>query len=572
MKLRKHQSDFSQVIQNIQNGSSIRKIIMVVTPGGGKSFIPIVAGKLIESGHADGLAWIVPRQALQDQGEREFIDPFSRGLFNHNLIIRSSTNEINPCKGTNGFITTYQALGVDDKKTVVQEFSKKRYILILDEYHHVEEGGIWHQALTPLYDLAKYVVLMTGTLERGDGNPIAFTKYRNKRPDLESDEQTAVITYNRTDALREQAILPISFHLSDGRFSWQNQDGVVREIESFEETSDGEDSAALYTALKTDFSAQLLEECTSHWIAERTNNPGAKMLVVTAGYDHAKDVTVMLKRAVGVTAEIATSHNSTHATQAIKNFKANRIDILVTIAMAYEGLDVPPVNHVCCLTHIRSTPWLEQMIARGVRIDRNAGPYSTQWCHVFAPSDKRMIDVMERIKKEQIASLKRSNNSPEESEFETATIPGDGTGQVGPNVEPLESELTGQTNHLIGGEYSQKDLPFIETVSEKENRLRREIAKHVNAYAYENGYKPQRVNAEIKKRFRKARGNMDVTELEFLKGYLQKNCPCDMWSSSNKGNWIGPPRARRKRVDQKAQELQPVEGYVKHNRYETLYF
>ena len=64
MKPRKHQAQFMEVIRRIQAGEDIRKIILSVTPGGGKSFIPIVAGKLIESGHADAIAWIVPRQSL----------------------------------------------------------------------------------------------------------------------------------------------------------------------------------------------------------------------------------------------------------------------------------------------------------------------------------------------------------------------------------------------------------------------------------------------------------------------------------------------------------------------------
>jgi len=41
--------------------------------------------------------------------------------------------------------------------------------------------------------------------------------------------------------------------------------------------------------------------------------------------------------------------------------------ILVTVAMAYEGLDAPEVAVVAALTHIRSQPWLEQMTARNAR-------------------------------------------------------------------------------------------------------------------------------------------------------------------------------------------------------------
>src|SRR5215203_828801 len=61
--------------------------------------------------------------------------------------------------------------------------------------------------------------------------------------------------------------------------------------------------------------------------------------------------------------------------------------ILVTVAMAYEGLDAPEVAVVAALTHVRSQPWLEQMVARATRVDPNAGPYESQSALVFHPDD-----------------------------------------------------------------------------------------------------------------------------------------------------------------------------------------
>ena len=43
--------------------------------------------------------------------------------------------------------------------------------------------------------------------------------------------------------------------------------------------------------------------------------------------------------------------------------------VLVTVAMAYEGLDAPEVAVVAALTHVRSRPWLEQMVARATRVE-----------------------------------------------------------------------------------------------------------------------------------------------------------------------------------------------------------
>ncbi|WP_022667897.1 DEAD/DEAH box helicase [Desulfospira joergensenii] len=577
LMLRKHQTQFSEVIDGIINGSGVRDILLAVTPGGGKSSIPIIAGRLKEADLIDGLAWVVPRQALQDQGERGFLDPFFRRMFNHGLTIRSATNDKNPCRGTDGFVTTYQALGMDEGGTVLNEFRCRRYALILDEFHHVEEGGIWHQALDPIYRNAEFVVKMTGTLERGDGKPIAFIRYRGGHPVLENDDHTAVITYNRRDALAEKAILPISFYLNDGQSSWVNQNGESRKIDSFSQAKKTERAAALYTALKTDFASELLRECVLHWRALIRENPRAKMLVVTAEFDQAKDVTYMLKRSIGLNAEIATSHNSKDAARAIKHFKAGKVDVLVTIAMAYEGLDVPPVTHICCLTHIRSTPWIEQMVARGVRIDKGAGPYEFQRCHVFAPKDDLFVEIMDRIRKEQTPRLKKGSK-PEESEFEKAQIPGDGSGTIGPDITPLGSSLTDRSEHFIGLDgviiQEQAELPLMDTVSERETKLRQKIAKHINSYSYIHRYKPQRINAEIKRHFGKARDDMGLEDLELLLQHIEKYYPCEIVDTLTEPppgmEEYLRPRARRKRVSSKPQHWTPRSEIMKFGCYDGI--
>ena len=70
--------------------------------------------------------------------------------------------------------------------------------------------------------------------------------------------------------------------------------------------------------------------------------------------------------------------------------------ILVTVAMAYEALDVPEVALVAALTHIRSRPWLEQMVARATRVDPHAGPYTAQRALVSHPDEAIVLDRRSR--------------------------------------------------------------------------------------------------------------------------------------------------------------------------------
>ena len=81
--------------------------------------------------------------------------------------------------------------------------------------------------------------------------------------------------------------------------------------------------------------------------------------------------------------------------------------ILVTVAMAYEGLDAPEVAVVAALTHIRSRPWLEQMVARATRVDPHAGAYASQRALVFHPDDPLFAQFRRRLEFEQ-GTLARS--------------------------------------------------------------------------------------------------------------------------------------------------------------------
>jgi len=107
MQLRAHQVDMINIVDGIIKGSTVKNIICKITTGAGKSIIPIIAGRLITAGLADAICWICPRMSLQNQAERNYIDPFFRKLLAHKLVIRASTNDNNPCRGTNGFVTTY---------------------------------------------------------------------------------------------------------------------------------------------------------------------------------------------------------------------------------------------------------------------------------------------------------------------------------------------------------------------------------------------------------------------------------------------------------------------------------
>lgn len=516
LNLRKHQLKMLSIVNAIIDGAPTRKILIYAVPGAGKSAIPLIAGKLISHGMVDKICWICPRTALQDQAERNFLDLGFRDILGHQLTIRTSTNDIDPCRGLDGFVTTYQALSVSKNSAVLDDFKARRYILIIDENHHAEESSLWHKILNPLVDHAKYLILMTGTLERGNDSRIAFVDYANSRPIMTDTVETKVIQYYRVDALRERAILPIEFTLFDGSVEWE-KDGERKEGTLSRRIDDA--GQALFTALNTEFADNLLERGLSHWVAYKANNPRSKLLVVTANYDHAKRHVKKLK-SIGLRAKIATSHESAQALKNIREFKLGDLEALVAICIPYEGIDVPPLTHVILLTRIRSTPWIHQCISRAVRVDPQAGPYETQKAYIFAPDDFLFRQVVERIKSEQLAVIQAAK--------EGAGGVGNGGGGIREDVIPLGSELTGERSVYLGGRAMSNYPAFLEPPSVVESGLHEKISMHVRDFCYKNFYNDKRINSEIKLAFGgKARGHMTTGELEAVLVHVQRVYPLE---------------------------------------------
>ncbi|PQV64615.1 Superfamily II DNA or RNA helicase [Abditibacterium utsteinense] len=528
---RAHQEAFGQLCFDISEGkvSNVRSIICSITPGGGKSLLPVIAANGLIPRVADKVAWVVPRRSLQEQAEAEFATGKSRELLGNRHLIRKTTGEPDPTRGLSGFCTTYQAIG-SNNAFLRDDFDAHRYVLILDEPHHVEEGGAWERALLPLVKRAALTVFMSGTLERGNRRKIGFLQYADSMAgevvDL-SGRGGAVIQYPRAQALFDKAILPIHFELMDGTANWIGRDGKAYGTRL---SQAGKDTAeAVYTALKTEFAIHLLDECTNHWLEYRQSHPRSKMLAVTANIEDAKKYLDHMK-ARGVKAAIATSDDSVLATKNINKFKEidtkGAIGCLVTVAMAYEGLDVPPVTHIACLTHIRSKPWIEQMIARATRFDAGAGAWEEQMAFVYVPDDRLMCNIIGRMQEEQIVAVKarleedemeeRAERLQSENERKTITPVGSGAltrrwSRVGAVPKRQETEPEQHEKH---------------TPSQQEAALREQIqdyCKTVDALFF--GRQWGEANKRVIKTFSMSRAHMPLEKLQKVMVWLEEYYP-----------------------------------------------
>ena len=216
-----------------------------MTPGGGKSALPVIAAArllgIVPPGEkapiVERICWVVPRDTLRRQAEEAFVDPSWRAFLDHRHAIRAADNAPDPCRGLAGYVTTYQSIAAAPDLHLA-EFKRHDYLLCVDELHHLPglseldaaaeaaEDTAWSRALLPLLETARLRLLMSGTLERADRRPILWLSYRrdplavNQRRVELGARGWAVIGYDRQAALAERAIIPIRFGAIDGEAEW----------------------------------------------------------------------------------------------------------------------------------------------------------------------------------------------------------------------------------------------------------------------------------------------------------------------------------------------------------------
>jgi superfamily II DNA or RNA helicase len=562
---RLHQEEMIGICNGIlATTERVSEILVHVTPGGGKSALPVIlAAKLIPT-MADKICWIVPRDNLRDQGEKVFIDQFFIMLIGgHTNAIRLTQNEIDPSRGTQGYITTYQS-AVRDPDLHRYEFDRHRYILFLDEPHHIKRGGPLHKALQPIVDRAALVVYASGTFERGDNRPIAFVPYMNfgdkEILDISPSISRKVVVYSRQDALKEYAIVPLHFEILDGRAEWIDISGKLRNVESLHQ--DGADHrAALNTALRTEYACELLDKCVTQWQAhKKTVYKNAKLLVIAPNISTAKKYKSYLVKELHLKGVgIATSDETEAAKKAIDRLRtSSSAQVLITVGMAYEGLDIPEITFIACLTNYRSKPWLEQCFARANRTAKDK-----QYGVIWGPDDPFFREIVEVIKAEQTLAARdpevfgpRAGRDDYEGN-QIIEIASQATFRSAIDLKTgknLDKERTIAINEaaniakLNGISTVQLDtflLALIETgyvalpddsapvplvvstaplvtPSQREANLKNSISTVVRRYCIQNDVEFWRINKEIKDCFGKKRDEMNVDELTQVWRYVQQ--------------------------------------------------
>lgn len=433
--LRKHQAEAAALAAEIANGTvSGKTFTAYVTPGGGKTLMAsIFANRLAAEGAIDHVMVLCPRDSLRSQMVDGFVDA-ELGLTER--LVAGPPTRRSLFKGEQlGCVSTYQAIVDDDTaNTYAGAMKRGRWLLVLDESHHLphcdveakEERG-WAVRVAKLVNSASVVLSMTGTLVRDDRARLAFTEYDDDRSPI------VQIRYTRRDALDEQAIVNVDAMLCDGEAEYWHR--FSKREHTLSTVPASEQGRALRTLLRNHkYRDAMLALAIGDFGAYRdTRNPRAQMIVIADAIEAAKSIARHIRATYPSLKTVEAHSNEPKAQEYIRRFRKGGASILVTVGMAYEGLDVPSATHLVALTNIRSRTWLEQAFSRSTRMDWGSDlPWEHQLAYLYTPDDPGMRSFL--------------NEWIDEQDAKYADAPQPGTASVpvarGSTFRPEDGELT----------------------------------------------------------------------------------------------------------------------------------
>ncbi|MER5864566.1 HNH endonuclease [Kitasatospora sp. NPDC002040] len=416
----------TQVVERIRAGSD--RTIVLASPGSGKTLAyQALATRLIREGLIDFVAVFVPRVALAEQCETGWMHRTTSGVGGYCLLfdsrkrlgkVRHRVNEVpltSPGEPGSGFVSTYSALVTNER--LFLDWARRhegRFLLVGDEAQFCgsagdkEDGGTKSGLLMEkLHDYAAHTLLLTGTPYRADNQPLILADYE----------------LNPSNPRRKKLVCHAEATYADGiaggylrKFEMQMVEAEVARRTLGDDSGHGEtlltynlsdDGSDLVPVLRDEKVWKPLADRVVRAVRDKKRfNSEYRGLISCMQQNEARKVQQYIQQQhPDLRVGIAVS-SDTDAPKALRDFKYERMDILVTVRMAFIGYDCPQITVVGILTNYRDGGHLMQLAGRGLRIWSDGPSAREQTCVIVTPDDPKMQGFLALLREEEAQGLR----------------------------------------------------------------------------------------------------------------------------------------------------------------------
>lgn len=313
-------------------------------------------------------------------------------------------------------------------------------LVIFDEYHHAEETAAWGTYVLTLIGMARFSLLLSGTPWRSTGHIAALTKRTNRygRAYYQGTRVEADYKYTYKEDLAQKGAdrgtIPVRFTFVDSVVT-NVETGHVDRLEkpnlehmtpadreewiTFNLTNETRFGRHIRTQPSSGLDYSLSRNKTVRTLLEagvdalesyrfRCGHSTPIALLVASSIKEARALAAYTTEVLGMRTDLLVSDKevATDELHRIKEKCANgALDVLVSVGMVSEGVDIPQIKVVVYLSAIQTMLYIVQVIGRLLRRIRIGNGYMDRTPNelpgmFFAPAVPKLVAIARRIEDE----------------------------------------------------------------------------------------------------------------------------------------------------------------------------
>lgn len=393
--------------------SSKKSVLVKATPGAGKTqFAASVVASKLSMGLGVRVLVVSPSINLRES----WADDFSKFGIEIDPDAPVTDPDSADCQGR---AVTYASLAWVAGRWGGADVERKRQqlratIVVLDEIHHAAEAASWGDGLKIACELSPFVLCLSGTPFRSDGNPIPFVTYN------EQGEAVADYAYSYAQAIQDnpQVCRQVYFPSYEGDMEWISKDELHRHSFSDELDARGESERLRAALWSEDWVYKQLEDAQIKLSQIRTNHRDAGGLIVAMDQRHAQFLADVMGD-VSHSKPLVIASDDKDAHRKLLTFKQGVDPWVIAIKMISEGVNIPRLRVCSYMTNIVTEMFFRQVVGRIVRF--TAG-IEHQESFMFIPADHRLVRMAMDLRAERILAIQQQPDDEETGE-------GNGTGR-----------------------------------------------------------------------------------------------------------------------------------------------
>ena len=399
-----------------------RHFLINAAPGAGKTICAsVIAAQLLERNEVGRVIVIAPRSEVVRQWADEYKIVTGRTM----MKVTGSHADIEDY-GTDLCATWSAVQGLQDGFQQVCRSAPT--LVICDEHHHAAVEAAWGEKADSAFTDAKYVLILTGTPIRSDGQETIWFGYDSVGKIDHPEAGTYTLSYG--DAVDLGYCRPITFHRHEGRFTVALPDGDNISVSGMQQTELGTELKrirGLQQALDfyklactpkyladgvspdpNSYQASMLEYGIAKLNDIRDIIPNAGGLVIAPNIEVAEYMSALLEQLEDEKPVLVHSQMP-NAEARIASFKNTNKRWLVSVAMISEGVDIKRLRILVYLPYAQTELAFRQAMGRVVR---SLGDEDYSRAYVVMPTHRILEEWARRVELEMSPGVRKEGSKP----------------------------------------------------------------------------------------------------------------------------------------------------------------